>query len=654
MLEKMNIDMSRLASIDIIVETIRVSCDISLYCTYISYSAFILFDRPLDQMGKVVSADTPLKGDDIVSWAAYHADQQLRHPDPGSSVALRSLLPLFYDQAKSVAMIRHSMDVIKRAVDILNPSQIPIITVDQPLYTLAKQIQWRWPETHGEDRFVILFGGLHIEMAALKTLGNLLDGSGWTSALVQAGVATPGTADSFLKAAQVTRTRRARYVTASTLHILRQEAYTKYVNELEEGRNQISLEEWCKRRGDASPQFKFWSIILQLELEVLIYVRSIRDATFLLYVDSLTKIVPWFFALDHTNYARWIPIHLRDTVSLDIKHPDVFAQFLAGNFAVKMTTRAFSVIAIDQAHEQNNATVKGDGGAVGLTENPAAMRRWMVSGPEMSRVIREFQASADNKTHRTGILHHEQTKHAQMVFVRYVKSLHCAMGEMGNPFCDESNDLLVLDNGDVADPVIITALRQMEVLGQEQYERYVEERLVNRTKPIADPIKRNNLSLVSRPPVRKKSKAQLHLSSINNDCSLFSRLYIASHVRDGDLDAFFEHDNQACPPALSQVGNIRLGKKYDLEGCLEDLIHPRDNASSPAVEVVILDGAAIVNMLAPGTTKTFSEYATQVFLPYATSQLQHASRVDVVFDEYLPDSLKAATRKKRERYPETS
>ena len=30
---------------------------------------------------------------------------------------------------------------------------------------------------------------------------------------------------------------------------------------------------------------------------------------------------------------------------------------------------------------------KGDGGAVGLTENPAALRRWMVSGPEMARLI---------------------------------------------------------------------------------------------------------------------------------------------------------------------------------------------------------------------------------------------------------------------------
>ena len=32
----------------------------------------------------------------------------------------------------------------------------------------------------------------------------------------------------------------------------------------------------------------------------------------------------------------------------------------------------FSTIPIDQAHEQNNSLVKGDGGAVGLTETPSA------------------------------------------------------------------------------------------------------------------------------------------------------------------------------------------------------------------------------------------------------------------------------------------
>lgn len=54
---------------------------------------------------------------------------------------------------------------------------------------------------------------------------------------------------------------------------------------------------------------------------------------------------------------------------------------MKGKFVTKKSSRAFSAIAIDQAHEQNNTTVKGDGGAVGVSENSKALLRWMVSGP---------------------------------------------------------------------------------------------------------------------------------------------------------------------------------------------------------------------------------------------------------------------------------
>ena len=113
--------------------------------------------------------------------------------------------------------------------------------------------------------------------------------------------------------------------------------------------------------------------------------------------------------MGHTNYVRWIPVHLCDMVALEYKHPYVFAEFMAGNFTVKKTTHAFATLAIDKALEQNNASVKGDSGAVGLNENPAALRRWMVSGPEMARVIAEFQATADTRTKKTDFKHHEQT-----------------------------------------------------------------------------------------------------------------------------------------------------------------------------------------------------------------------------------------------------
>lgn len=55
---------------------------------------------------------------------------------------------------------------------------------------------------------------------------------------------------------------------------------------------------------------------------------------------------------------------------------------------------------MDQAHEQNNASVKGDGGALGLTVNPAALHHWMVSGPEMAYLIEEFACSAQKRQDR--------------------------------------------------------------------------------------------------------------------------------------------------------------------------------------------------------------------------------------------------------------
>ena len=131
---------------------------------------------------------------------------------------------------------------------------------------------------------------------------------------------------------------------------------------------------------------------------------------------------------------------------------------------------------------------------------------------------------------------------------------------------------------------MIDTLRQIKYLGREQYDTYVNERLVNQTMPTTEPIKRNNLPLFRRPPVREKSRAPLQLSSLKNDSSLFSRLNIASQIRSGDLDQFFfQYENHAYPPALSQMGKLRTGTKSDLVGCLEDLVPTQDLSPTPVV-----------------------------------------------------------------------
>jgi len=52
-----------------------------------------------------------------------------------------AMLPIFNEDSKSVAMIHHSIDVIKQAVQTLNPDQVPVVALDQPLYAIAKRIR---------------------------------------------------------------------------------------------------------------------------------------------------------------------------------------------------------------------------------------------------------------------------------------------------------------------------------------------------------------------------------------------------------------------------------------------------------------------------------------------------------------------------------
>ncbi|KAG0723835.1 hypothetical protein GWK47_005388 [Chionoecetes opilio] len=111
-------------------------------------------------------------------------------------------------------------------------------------------------------------------------------------------------------------------------------------------------------------------------------------------------------------------------------------------------------MAIDQCHEQNNAVVKGSDGAIGLTGNPGALRRWMVAGPEIARITAEFEEQATRGhggAHDTGHLHHDQKPGVQAAFMKDVRALIAVFEEMGNPFLENTQDLLVLDTRDIMD-----------------------------------------------------------------------------------------------------------------------------------------------------------------------------------------------------------
>jgi len=385
------------------------------------------------------------------------------------------------------------MDQIKKSVAFLNPGQVPVIAADQPLYALAKQIQWHWPEKYGEDKFVIMFGGLHIEMAALRSIGTFLQGSGWTAALGEAGVASSGSADSFLSASHVTKTRKAHQVSACSLYKLMKTEYTNYCNGLASEEKVLSFDDWHVKRREESPQFLYWNLVLEMELSIFTLIRSFREADFDLYCDSLFALTPFFFVNNNVNYARWISIHLRDMVDLEHTHPDIYKEFRNGNFVVHKTKRMFSGLAIDQAHEQNNAMIKSDSGAIGLTEDPVALRRWMVAGPEVSRLLTSYEEASCKKDARTENRHHEQTFADQKSFFENMTRLTAVFTEMGNPFMEESTDMFALDTKDIANPAMVDLLRTHHQRGKDNFTLF-RKRMESKDGDIYMPIKKNSVS----------------------------------------------------------------------------------------------------------------------------------------------------------------
>lgn len=444
-----------------------------------------------------------------IAWAAFHASQK------GSSfeLARSSLLPLFNESSSSPAMLKHAMEKIKEITTFLNPGQIPVICVDQPLLVLYKCIQWNWPDLYGESKFVAMLGAFHIEQAFLKVLGQILEGSGWTTLVANSGIKTEAGAEACLKVTHVTKARAIHQKTAAVLYSLLKEAFTQV-------HPATSFEEWIEQKRSKCPTFKFWLLVLNLEVLLLSFIRSIRNGNYELYKQTLKKLAPWFLLMDHPHYGRWLPIHIKDLEELKDKAPSVHEYFCKGQFVIHKTRNPFSALGVDQAHEQNNALIKGNGGAVGLLQDPGMLRRWMLSGPQLVSILDEFEStSKSNSADRP--VHHDQNAAHQSKFQNQKEDLKRSFLEFGNPFEENSCELVVWDTKVIMDQERVKALVGAEEKASQLYNNFVENRLSNEAKvSVFAPLKqtRTNFFGFSRKKVPSPT-----ISDLRNDVELFSR-----------------------------------------------------------------------------------------------------------------------------------
>ena len=110
---------------------------------------------------------------------------------------------------------------------------------------------------------------------------------------------------------------------------------------------------------------------------ILLYIRAEREGEFLLHLYACKKMMPYFFAAGHVNYARYGLRYLR---SMERLSGNVLQQFMAGKHVMRHQAGLFNGVWSDMAIETTYMKYgKGPSGIIGVITKPRTLSIWAKS-----------------------------------------------------------------------------------------------------------------------------------------------------------------------------------------------------------------------------------------------------------------------------------
>ena len=104
-------------------------------------------------------------------------------------------------------------------------------------------------------------------------------------------------------------------------------------------------------------------------IEVLLnLIYATRSGNWDLYIEAVWSTLPWFFAYDSQNYSRYLTAHYYDLAFLHISHPEIYREFLNGNFSIQLSASSpFARMEMDKVIKTTiNQKTKTSEGSTGM------------------------------------------------------------------------------------------------------------------------------------------------------------------------------------------------------------------------------------------------------------------------------------------------
>ena len=561
-----------------------------------------------------------------------------------------------------------------RSIDIADALELDsiVLVMDQAIYAKAQQI--RWQNDSLLDRLVIRLGDFHTTMAYMATIGKRFQNSGLEDILIEAEVAAQGSISGVLSGHHYNRSVRAHKLMFEALNRFRWKAFVdscsddEKLNVFHVAQNLNSVgptekiyevieqddftevmdmyDSFVQKERSANPTFDLWSSYIDMVQGLLLLLRGTREGNWRLHLNSLKHILPWFFAYDRINYARYLPAYISEMENLSDTNPEIEEKFLVGEFVVQRQNRyGFSCVVCDMAIEQTaNRDSKTKGGMKGLTLNKGAVNRWLLSHHHRAVIAKECQrmAGKDDADRTRKDLDQSQIERDENVICNIIATIQ----SMASPFEHAGDDLINISSGCVAPEEVKSDLMCAFRIGSDAAKDFENSRLRSESSKIFEPIKTNKLKTFATALKTSKTKIQSEAVQLRATWDMFNRLLIIGKSRNVDLKELLSYSLTPVPLSLgTSDGAICKTNKSQLIHELE-----KDTECVPNIPVgsaLMVDGMAFIQQMQK-VPSTFGQLAVEILnnlIGFARNC--GCSRVDFVCDRYPSQSIKNCERERR-------
>lgn len=551
-----------------------------------------------------------------------------------------------------------------------------VLVLDQALYAKAVEIAWKHKELF--SKIIFRMGTFHTIMNILGIIGKRFQDAGLKDVCIESGIVAEGSIKGVLEGKQYNRAVRLHKCVYEALMRL---AWTEFqlwmtnnhdkstvvelcldgLNSMLEDLNQPNfsaimespsfveltilwrdfLEHLRHNNGELSG---YWMSYVDMVENILLgLLRASREGNWDLHLRAVREMIPWCFAYDKINYARYLSAYLAQMTNLPEDHPDVYKAFKEGKFSVQLSSsNPFGRIPVDQTTEVTvNKDTQTPGGTARFSLKAGAVRRYYITSEYRSAFLGQVRRTVEGSKSNA---HHADLQQPRMKKdEEAVSSVVDLIQGWINPF-HQNEDLVSISTAKAATRDIASDLMHAREIGELSYATFKEERLEKDppVKKFHEPMKTTKLKTFANMCKKKVVKSKGKEIILRADRSLFGRIIVMAQQRSISMEDVLSHPLGPLPWAMSTPeGFLRKTNKAALAATLQKNVAVAEQLPEQCASVI--DGMNLVQRVR-GDQATFGDIATSIL----SMALQGDSkRIDVVFDTYRTNSIKNSERSAR-------